>query len=269
MTRYSTMFTRLQQQNQGAFIPFVTLGDPGYQQSLDIIDTLVSAGADALELGFPFSDPLADGPTIQGANLRALQAGITPQHCFQLLGQVRQRYPELPIGLLLYANLVFNYGIDAFYQRCAATGIDSVLVADVPIEQSKPFRQAAMQHQVAPVFICPPNADDHLLRHIASYGRGYTYMLSRRGVTGTDNSTQTSVESLIQKLTDYQAAPVLIGFGIAQPGQVINALQSGAAGAITGSAIIKLIEHHSSQPETLHSQLHHLVASLKQATLSE
>ncbi len=266
MQRYSTLFTRLKQQSQGAFIPFVTLGDPGYQHSLSIIDALVAGGADALELGFPFSDPLADGPTIQSANLRALQAGITPEHCFQLLAEVRQRYPQLPIGLLLYANLVFNYGIDAFYQRCADTGVDSVLVADVPIEQSKPFRQAAIQAQVAPVFICPPNADDVLLRQIASYGRGYTYLVSRSGVTGSDNAAQAPVKGLIQKLASYQAAPALLGFGISEPNHVRQAIQSGAAGAISGSAIVKLIERYAYQPETLHHEIQRLVKDLKHAT---
>src|SRR5699024_7140930 len=122
----------------------------------DILDTLVAAGADALELGLPFSDPLADGPTIQNANLRALQAGTKIADCFTLLADFRQRQPTIPIGLLVYANLVFSNGIEQFYARCAAAGIDSVLIADVPLHESLPFRQAAQRHGVLPIFICPP-----------------------------------------------------------------------------------------------------------------
>ncbi|HBI68504.1 MAG TPA: tryptophan synthase subunit alpha [Massilia sp.] len=183
MERYQQLFKRLQANKEGAFVPFVTLGDPTPALSLQIIDTLVEAGADALELGIPFSDPLADGPTIQNATLRAFAAGTTPAHCFEMLATIRQKYPDLPIGLLMYANLVFTNGVDAFYARCEQAGVDSVLVADVPVEESGPFRQAAMRHNVAPIFICPPNADDDLLRAIASWGRGYIYLLSRAGVS--------------------------------------------------------------------------------------
>ncbi|MBE8366008.1 tryptophan synthase subunit alpha, partial [Leptospira borgpetersenii serovar Balcanica] len=105
----------------------------------------------------------------QSATLRAFASGTTPDQCFEMLAAVRQKYPDLPIGLLMYANLVFSRGVDEFYARCAAVGVDSVLVADVPVEESAPFRQAAMRHHVAPIFICPPNADDDLLRQIASY----------------------------------------------------------------------------------------------------
>ncbi len=141
----------------------MTPGDPGIEQSLKIIDTLIDAGADALELGVPFSDPLADGPTIQNANLRAFAAGVTPAQCFEMLALIREKHPTIPIGLLMYANLVFNNGIDAFYARCEQVGVDSVLVADVPVEESA-LPPAALRHNIAPIFICPPNADDDLLR---------------------------------------------------------------------------------------------------------
>ncbi len=117
---------------------------------------------------------------------------MTPAQCFEMLAAIRQKHPTIPIGLLMYANLVFSPGIDAFYAQCARVGVDSVLVADVPVEESAPFRQAAMRHNIAPIFICPPNADDDLLRQIASYGRGYTYLLSRAGVTGCGKSRRTA-----------------------------------------------------------------------------
>ena len=244
MERYETLFAQLKNRQEGAFVPFVTLGDPGPEQSLKIIDALIEGGADALELGIPFSDPLADGPTIQGAALRAFAAGVTPAQCFEMLAAIRQKHPTIPIGLLMYANLVFSPGIDAFYAQCARVGVDSVLVADVPVEESAPFRQAAMRHNIAPIFICPPNADDDLLRQIASYGRGYTYLLSRAGVTGAENRAALPLHHLVEKLAEYHAAPPLQGFGISAPEQVSAAIDAVAAGAISGSAIVKIIERH-------------------------
>ncbi|WJV56057.1 tryptophan synthase subunit alpha [Prodigiosinella aquatilis] len=266
MERYHALFSRLAEKKEGAFVPFVTLGDPSPELSLQIIDTLVASGADALELGIPFSDPLADGPTIQNATLRAFAAGVTPEHCFEMLTVIRQKYPELPIGLLMYANLVFSNGIDAFYQRCAQVGVDSVLVADVPLEESAPFRTAAQRHSIAPIFICPPNADDELLREIASHGRGYTYLLSRAGVTGTETRAQLPLHHLLAKLHEYHAAPPLQGFGISDPTQVELVLKAGAAGAISGSAIVKIIEQYQKQPKEMLKQLSEFVRNMKAAT---
>ena len=266
MERYDNAFAALKSRQEGAFVPFVTLGDPGPEQSLKIIDTLIEAGADALELGIPFSDPLADGPTIQNATLRAFAAGVTPGQCFEMLAAIRQKHPTIPIGLLMYANLVFSRGIDTFYAECARVGVDSVLVADVPVEESAPFRQAAMRHNVAPIFICPPNADDELLRQIASYGRGYTYLLSRAGVTGAENKAALPLHHLVEKLAEYHAAPPLQGFGISSPDQVTAAIDANAAGAISGSAIVKIIEKNVDKPEQMLAELKTFVSAMKAAT---
>lgn len=266
MERYETCFKRLAERQEGAFVPFVTLGDPTPELSLQIVDALVAGGADALELGIPFSDPLADGPTIQNAALRAFAAGVTPAVCFEMLATIRQKYPDMPIGLLMYANLVFSNGIDNFYARCQQAGVDSVLIADVPVEESAPFRQAALRHNVAPIFICPPNADDDLLREIASHGRGYTYLLSRAGVTGSETRASLPLKHLVDKLTEYHAAPPLQGFGISEASQVAEAIAAGAAGAISGSAIVKIIEQHHQTPDVMLSELTAFVSKLKAGT---
>ncbi|AKL12209.1 TPA: tryptophan synthase subunit alpha [Kluyvera intermedia] len=266
MERYETLFKQLKDRKEGAFVPFVTLGDPSPEQSLKIIDTLIEAGADALELGIPFSDPLADGPTIQNATLRAFAAGVTPSQCFEMLAAIRQKHPTIPIGLLMYANLVFSRGIDEFYAQCEKAGVDSVLVADVPVEESAPFRQAALRHNVAPIFICPPNADDELLRQIASHGRGYTYLLSRAGVTGAENRAALPLHHLVEKLTEYNAAPPLQGFGISAPDQVTAAIDAGAAGAISGSAIVKIIEKNVDKPAAMLEELGAFVRAMKAGT---
>ena len=266
MERYENLFAQLKDRKEGAFVPFVTLGDPSVEQSLKIIDTLIDAGADALELGIPFSDPLADGPTIQEATLRAFAAGVTPSQCFEMLALIRQKHPTIPIGLLMYANLVFSKGIDEFYAQCEKVGMDSVLVADVPVEESAPFRAAALRHNIAPIFICPPNADEELLRQIASHGRGYTYLLSRAGVTGAENRAALPLHHLVEKLKAYDAPPSLQGFGISAPEQVTGAIDAGAAGAISGSAIVKIIEKNVAAPEQMLAELKAFVSTMKAAT---
>ncbi|MEX6211191.1 tryptophan synthase subunit alpha [Providencia huaxiensis] len=266
MERYTQLFERLSHNNQGAFVPFVTLGDPDAELSLKIIDALISGGADALEIGIPFSDPLADGSTIQNANLRAFKSEITPTICFELLGSIREKHPTIPIGLLVYANLVFTNGIENFYIRCEKAGVDSVLVADVPMNESKAFREAALAHNIAPIFICPPNGDDALLQQIGQYSRGYTYLLSRAGVTGTEKRAEMPLTHLIDKLNQYQAAPALQGFGISEPEQVREAIKNGAAGAISGSAIVKIIENNLNKPDVLLKTLTEFVFKMKSAT---
>ncbi|WP_120511212.1 tryptophan synthase subunit alpha [Photobacterium salinisoli] len=266
MDRYQALFSRLAAKQEGAFVPFVTLGDPSPALSLQIIDTLVESGADALELGIPFSDPLADGPTIQGATIRALDAGTTPDTCFDMLKQVRAKYPELPIGLLMYANLVFAGGIEHFYRRCQEAGVDSVLVADVPVNESAEFRQAAEKYGIHPIFIAPPNATTSTLKTVAECGGGYTYLLSRAGVTGAETKAGMPIDHLLASLAEYDAPPALLGFGISEPAQVSEAIKAGAAGAISGSAVVKIIEQHKENPDALLHALGQFIHSMKQAT---
>ncbi|EPF2927398.1 tryptophan synthase subunit alpha [Vibrio navarrensis] len=266
MDRYQAMFERLAEKQQGAFVPFVTVCDPNPEQSLRIMQTLVEAGVDALELGIPFSDPLADGPTIQGANIRALDSGATPDICFEQIAQIRAQYPQLPIGLLMYANLVYSRGIEDFYQRCAKAGIDSVLIADVPTNESAEFVAAAKKFGVHPIFIAPPTASDETLQEVAKLGGGYTYLLSRAGVTGAETKANMPVGDMLAKLTQFDAPPALLGFGISEPAQVKQAIDAGAAGAISGSAVVKIIEANVSTPDKMLNKLSDFVSTMKSAT---
>lgn len=266
MSRYQRLFDTLNARGEGAFVPFVTLGDPNPGDSLAIIEALIAGGADALELGFPFSDPAADGPTIQEANIRALNAGTTPDHCFEMLATIRARHPDLPIGLLVYANLVFSPGLDTFYRRCAEVGVDSVLVADVPVQEAAPFIAAAKAAGVAPIFIAPPNADEATLKAVAEAGEGYTYLLSRAGVTGTETAAGMPVDHLLDSLKRHNAPPAVLGFGIAEPEQVKTAISAGAAGAISGSAVVKRIAEHHHHLPTLVAELTEFVQKMKAAT---
>lgn len=269
--RYQQAFADLVEKNENAFIPFVTIGDPNAEQSFKIIKALIDAGADALELGIPFSDPSADGITIQMAALRALNSGINTDICIDILAKVREYAPNIPIGLLLYGNLVFARGIENFYRDMAQVGVDSVLIADLPIRESLPFREAALKYGVAPIFIAPPNASEDTLREVSSYSRGYTYVLSRAGVTGVDvieEKTQATspAESLISKLTQYHAAPPVLGFGISAPQQVKDAFTAGASGAISGSAVVKIIENNLTDNEKMLIELTSFISKMKAAT---
>jgi len=258
--RYAEMFKRLAA-DEGAFVPFAMLGDPSPERSVELMLALADGGADALELGLPFSDPVADGPTIQAAASRVLAAGVTAREALTLVTPVRERHPELPIGLLVYANLVVNAGADEFYQRAAAAGVDSVLVADVPSVEAEPFCAAAKRAGIAPVLIATPNAKPAQLARIAALGEGYTYLVSRAGVTGTETEAQLDHGELYAQLKELGAAPPILGFGISEPAHVRAALAGGAAGAISGSAIVRRIAAGFSPRE-----LSRFVAAMKAAT---
>ena len=266
MSRFDTLFAKLKAKNEGAFVPFVTLCDPDFDRSLEIIDTLVENGADALELGFPFSDPLLDGPVIQAANKRALDGGFSTDACFELITKVRAKYPEMPIGLLLCANLVFVPTQEVFFKRCVEAGVDAVLIADLPVLVAEEFVPTAKKHGIQSVFICPPNADEETVKRVAELTEGYTYLVSRAGVTSAENQSHAAnLDNLVEALKRSNSAPILQGFGIAKPQQVKEALALGCDGAISGSAIVKIIERNLDNQANLLKELGEFVSRMKAA----
>ncbi len=269
MDRYARVFNQLKESNQGAFVPFVMIGDPDPETSVDVICQLIDSGADALELGFPYSDPIADGPTIQKAAIRALKNGATPSGCFDVLTKVRARYPDVPIGLLLYSNLVLAKGIDTFYQKAKEAGVDSILIADVPFREVEPFKNASSAAGIKQILIAPPNASDEALQEIAQESDGYTYVLGRAGVTGAETDANLDAQALLDKLKQAHAAPTLLGFGISRPEQVKQAIDAGAKGAISGSATVNIIEKNLADKQQLLAELTHFVQSMKAATRGE
>jgi len=243
MNRYQDLFSRLRDRGEGALIPFLMLGDPTPEASFERICAVVEAGADALELGLPYSDPVADGPTIVAAANRALAAGVTPVSALQIVARVRAQYPELPIGLLVYANLVYvnrvyGPGVQAFFAQVKAAGVDSLLIPDVPMRESAAIRAAGTASGIDNVFILPPNANAVTEAEVARLSQGYVYLLSRAGVTGTETTAKMPLEHLIAGLASHHAAPAILGFGISTPEHVHGALAAGAAGVIVGSALV-------------------------------
>jgi tryptophan synthase alpha chain len=262
MSRYRALFERLAARDELAFGAFVMLGDPDLERSAALLDALVESGADMVEVGIPFSDPVADGPVIQAAAVRALARGVTPADCFALLRDFRSRHSEVPVGILIYANLVVARGLDAFYRAAAEAGVDSVLVADVPLLESARFVEAAATAGIEPVLIAAPNTPETVLRGIAATARGYTYCVARAGVTGADREVRFDF-GLIARLKALGAPPPVLGFGISRPEHIRLARDAGAAGIISGSAIVSLARESGADAET---RLRAFVAELKAAT---
>lgn len=263
MSRYSAMFERLGE--EGAFVPFFMLGDPNPDMSYQIISAAIDAGADALELGVPFSDPVADGPTIQLAHIRALKANVDVDTALGIVRRIRDNYPDVPIGLLMYGNVAFARGTEQFYKDVAASGADSVLLPDIPIREGRPFAQAAIEAGVDPIFIAPPHATPDTLVGVAENSRGYTYAVSRVGVTGTEWASSTDgLSDIVKHLASFGGPPALLGFGISTPQHVHDAITAGAAGAICGSALSKLIEQF--EGEELIAAIKSFVSEMKAAT---
>jgi tryptophan synthase alpha chain len=237
MTRYAAMFAGLQARGEGALGAFVMLGDPDLGTSARRLGELVDGGADMIELGMPFSDPVADGPVIQAAAKRALDAGVRVADCFDLIAGFRRRFADVPVGILTYANLVMAPGRETFFRRLAEAGADSLLVADVPAREAGPWAAEMRDVGIDPVMIAASNTPPETLATIARLGSGYTYCVTRAGITGT-HAAATFDRGLIAALADAGAPPPVFGFGIATPGHVRAALDAGAAGVISGSAIV-------------------------------
>jgi tryptophan synthase alpha chain len=231
------MFERLAALNEGAFGAFLMLGDPDLQTSADLLDAVVAGGADMIEVGIPFSDPVADGPVIQAAAQRALAAGVRVSDCFELIAGFRSRHPDVPVGILTYANLVVARA--GFARDAAEAGADSLLIADVPAMEAERFARDMEQAGIKPVLIAAANTPDESLNRIAELSKAYTYCVSRAGITGT-HAGGTFDSELIRRVRNASAPPPVFGFGISKPEHVRAALLAGASGVICGSAIVDL-----------------------------
>jgi tryptophan synthase alpha chain len=243
MSRYSDMFDRLHGastgsgQAEGAFGAFLMLGDPDLETSARLLDAVVEGGADMIEVGIPFSDPVADGPVIQAAAQRALAAGVRVGDCLELIAGFRERHPAVPVGILTYANIVVARA--GFIRDAAEAGADSLLIADVPAIEAERFVRDMDQAGIEPVLIAAANTPDATLERIAGLSKAYTYCVSRAGITGTHAGGEFS-SGLVDRLERAAAPAPVFGFGIATPEHVRAALAAGAKGVICGSAIVDL-----------------------------
>ncbi len=247
MSRYAQMFDRLAAADEIAFGGFLMLGHPAPGRTAALLDALVEGGCDMVEVGIPFSDPVADGPVIAKAAKQALEAGVRTADCLTMIAEFRARHPGVPIGILTYANIVVARGREAFCAELAAAGADSLLVADVPSSEAAPWSATAIAAGVDPVLIAAPTTPQPALETIARLGRGYTYCVARLGVTGSGTaptflknaSAPGGHRPLFADLARLGAPPPVLGFGISTPAHVTEAIASGASGVISGSALVE------------------------------
>lgn len=225
-------------QDGKAFIPFVTCGDPNLETTKKIIAELADAGAAIIELGIPFSDPTAEGPVIQAANMRALEAGTTTDKVFEMVTEVRKTI-DTPLVFMTYANVVFHYGIEEFCARAAEAGMDGLILPDVPFEEKEEFAGACRSHGMDLISMIAPTSEERI-DMIASQAEGFVYCVSSLGVTGTRSSITTDLDSIVARIRKATDTPVAIGFGISNPEQAA-AMAAKSDGAIVGSAIVKIV----------------------------
>lgn len=230
--------------NGKAFIPFITCGDPSLDVTKELIRAMESAGADVIELGIPFSDPTAEGPVIQEANIRALSNGITTDDIFAMVEDVRKD-TTVPLVFMTYANVVYSYGIERFMQRSMEVGMDGLILPDVPFEEKEEFAVVAKENDIAFISLIAPTSKDRI-RMIAKEADGFVYCVSSLGVTGTREQITTDVASMVELVKKEQDIPCAIGFGISTPQQA-KAMADCSDGAIVGSAIVKICAKYGSE----------------------
>ena len=261
MKSYRNLFAANQ---KAVLIPFFVLGDPDAETSLELIKTAIDAGADALELGIPFSDPIADGSTIQRGNIRALENTMTCTLAFELIAQIKA-HADIPIGLLMYYNLIIKYGVEAFYQAAAQAGVNSVLVADLCIDDADELTGVVEKNGMESVYMVTPNTTTQRQERIAQLCTGFIYTVSLLGVTGARGQLSELVSPLIQSLKALTKVPVCVGFGVSKPTHAAQLAGAGADGVIVGSAILDIIEKRLDEPELAKSQLSAYIKEMKAA----
>ena len=239
--RYEITFDALKKRNEAAFIPFAVAGDPDPDKSEEIFRAYIDGGADILEIGYPFSDPIADGPVNQRASQRAIRNGMDHEKFFKLVKKLRS-CSDIPVGILLYANTILHLGTDLFCRKASDAGIDSILVADMPPEESEVLQSSMEKHGIGRVFIVSELTPQNRIKYICSQIDSFVYVVSRLGATGTDLKFSDSISGTISRLKTETDKPLAVGFGISSAEHVRKVTQCGADGVIVGSALVKNIE---------------------------
>ena len=247
MNRIDLKFNELRQAKKKAFIAYITAGDPDLKRTIELVPALEKAGADIVELGVPFSDPLADGPVIQNASFRALQKGVTPLKILDAVRKIR-KVSSVPIALMTYYNPVFHFGEEKFVRAAKAAGVDGLIVPDLPIEEAGALRLVAQLEDMATVFFLSPTTTRERMPAVVRAATGFIYYLSVTGVTGARQKTPSDIAGNIRKIRRLTNKPVCVGFGISTPEQV-RAVARVADGVIVGSAIVKEVAKNADRAD--------------------
>jgi len=264
MRTYKQVFSELAEAKRAALIPFFVIGDPDFDTSLAIVEAAIDAGADILELGIPFSDPIADGPTIQKADIRAMTSGMNVQKGLEFVRKVKD-YKDIPIGLLMYYNLIYQYGTEKFFNDFHQAGVNSVLVADLSIDDADEIVEPAVSAGLDTVFMVTPNTKPDRMELIASRTTGFIYTVSVLGVTGIREKLSDMVEGLVGKLKKLTSVPVCVGFGISKAEHAAMVVSAGADGVIIGSKIVGLIESNLGSREKMLAEISTFLSEVKRA----
>jgi tryptophan synthase alpha chain len=225
-------------------MPYVTIGYPNIETTLEIVPALAECGSDIIELGIPFSDPLADGPTIQQASFEALQQGVTPDVCLDVARKLRKRV-EIPLIFMGYYNPVLHYGLERFCGKCAEAGVDGLIIPDLPPEEASDLEGSTQKHGIDLIYLLAPTSDDRRIDVVARRSRGFIYLVSITGVTGARDSLPPELEEFVARVRQKARQPLCVGFGISTPQQA-KRVASVADGVIVGSRVIQLIKEDTS-----------------------
>jgi tryptophan synthase alpha chain len=246
MTRIDQLFERVRKQDRAALIAYVTAGDPHPRSTAALVGALERGGCDLIELGVPFSDPIADGPVIQRASERALRAGTNLARVLEIAAEIR-RTSEIPLLLFTYMNPMMRYGVERLAQDAKAAGIDGCLLTDLSVEEAEAYIDTMRKHGLDTVFLAAPTSTDRRLGLVAKYSSGFVYLVSRTGVTGEQTSVSDAVSPLIERMRRATNLPLAVGFGIAKPE---HARQVGAIAdaVVVGSAVVRIIEKYGDDP---------------------
>jgi tryptophan synthase alpha chain len=235
------VFTAVQQQGRAALMPYFTLGFPDPETSLAVVQAVANAGADLIELGVPFSDPLADGPTVQHSTQVALEQGMTVQRCLEMTAELRRRGVSLPLLLMGYYNPILAYGVGRFVEQAVFAGADGLIIPDLPPDEAGDLKTACQAHNLALVFLLAPTTTPQRTVEVASQTSGFLYLVSLTGVTGARSSLPADLQSFVQRVRRSAKTPLAVGFGISTPEQA-QAVGEMADGVIVGSALVRVVE---------------------------
>ncbi len=266
MSRIEEKFVYCKKKNEGTLVAYLMAGDPDFNQSLTALCAVAAGGADIIELGVPFSDPMADGKVIQLAAIRALAAGTYMPQIFSLVAKFREDHTT-PLLLMTYWNPILQYGIERTCQEAKAAGVDGLLISDLPPEEATEWLAAANTYGIDTIFLLAPTSPEKRIKLVAQVGSGFTYCVARLGVTGEHADLPADLFALIARIKEFSTAPVAVGFGVSTPDQVHQICQH-ADGAIVGSALVKLIASHAGK-DTLRDAVMRFIASLKAGTFIE
>jgi tryptophan synthase alpha chain len=267
MSAISRVFEKVKAESNGALIGYVMAGDPEPKYTPKIAEALINGGVDILELGLPFSDPIADGPTIQAASTRALSAGTTPRMVLEIAKSIKKKH-DVPIAVMTYYNPVYRMGLEKFFTSAKSCLVDGAIIPDLPLEEAQDYRAASIAHGIDTIFLAAPSTNNERLRKIVECTSGFLYLVSRFGVTGAKASIEDSTINLVKRILPFTAGriPLAVGFGVSKPEHVKRIIGAGADGVIVGSLFVDIINTNRNSPDKMLMELEDAARKLKDAT---